>query len=89
MESASETDSPPTSPPGPPRASPADSPLRSQPSTPVQIEGREEEEEEQMIVEEGDPVNRTEGDSEEEDSKEKHLEISLRMEANNLEGRAS
>ena len=42
-----------------------------------------------MIVEEETPVNRTQGDSEEEDdSKEKRLETSLRMEANMLEDRA-
>ena len=41
-----------------------------------------------MIVEEGAPVNRTQEDSEEEDSEEKCLEMSLRMEANMLEDRA-
>ena len=89
MESASETDSPPTSPPGPLPVSPAGSPLRSQPSTPIQVERHEEEEEEQAIVEEGAPINRTQVDGEEEeDSEEKYLELSLRMEANMLENRA-
>ena len=42
-----------------------------------------------MIVEEETPVNRTQRDSEEEDdSEEKRLETSLRMEANMLEERA-
>ena len=42
-----------------------------------------------MIVEEAAPLYRTQGDSEEEEeSDEKNLEISLRMEANMLEDRA-
>ena len=42
-----------------------------------------------MIVKEGAPVNRTQGDSKEEDDrKDKRLDISLRMEANMLEDRA-